>query len=144
MGKGASSYARWRNSLGTNSSRRTPAIAASTPESWTPRRRNCFSIISALDTANSSSFEPSRGGSLDASCRRNFIVLLPDPSSCYLLLWLRINLLQEFTHGCVNLNVMPSIAFADGTRYGHVHGPGVHLHRRSIRRGDLDEWNAQS
>src|SRR5712692_1316013 len=46
MGKGRSSYACERNSSETNSCRGTAFIAASTPLSVMPRRRNCFSIIS--------------------------------------------------------------------------------------------------
>src|SRR6266851_6430245 len=47
MGKGRSSYACERSSSETNACRGTAAIAASTPPSVMPRRRNCFSIISA-------------------------------------------------------------------------------------------------
>src|SRR5271169_2506990 len=94
--------------------------------------------------ANPSSPARSWGGSLSPSCRKSFIVLPPHQSACKLLVCLRINLLQEFTHGCVYLNVMPSITFADRARDGHVHWPGVHLHRRSVRRGDFDEWNTHS
>src|SRR5438552_5927489 len=53
MGKGRSSYACERTSSGTNSCRGTDAIAASTTGSMTPRRRNCFSIISARRAAYS-------------------------------------------------------------------------------------------
>src|SRR6266436_2265190 len=54
MGKGTSSYARERSSSGTNSCRGTAVIAASTLASLMPRRRNCFSIISARCAAYSS------------------------------------------------------------------------------------------
>src|SRR5712691_367586 len=54
MGKGRSSYACKRNSSETNSCRGTAAIAASTPPSVMPRRRNCFSSISARRAAYSS------------------------------------------------------------------------------------------
>src|SRR5258708_20712507 len=53
MGKGRSAYACERNSSETNSCRGTAAIAASTPLSVMPRRRNCFSIISTCCTAYS-------------------------------------------------------------------------------------------
>jgi len=53
MGNGTSSYARERSSSGTNSCRGTAVIAASTPASLMPRRRNCFSIISARCAAYS-------------------------------------------------------------------------------------------
>src|SRR5438477_8718171 len=53
MGKGRSSYACERTSSGTNSCRGTVAMAASTTGSMTPRRRNCFSIISARCVAYS-------------------------------------------------------------------------------------------
>src|SRR6266403_4185178 len=53
MGKGTSSYARERSSSGTNSCRGTAVIAASTLASLMPRRRNCFSIISARCAAYS-------------------------------------------------------------------------------------------
>src|SRR5215472_5786944 len=47
IGKAQSSYARDRSSAATNSWRGTASIAASTARSSIPRRRNCFSIISA-------------------------------------------------------------------------------------------------
>src|SRR6267378_1956821 len=47
MGNGTSSYARERSAPGTNSCRGTAVIAARTASSLMPRRRNCFSIISA-------------------------------------------------------------------------------------------------
>src|SRR5467141_1214655 len=53
MGRGTSSYARERSSSGTNSCRGTAVIAASTLASLMPRRRNCFSIISARCAAYS-------------------------------------------------------------------------------------------
>src|SRR5271163_3175945 len=56
-------------------SRGTPDIAASTRKSLTPRPRNCFSIISARGTANSSCPKPSPDGSLGAWSRNSFIFL---------------------------------------------------------------------
>src|SRR6266851_1616874 len=53
MGKGRSSYACERSSSDTNSCRGTAVMAASTPLSAMPRRRNCFSIISTHCTAYS-------------------------------------------------------------------------------------------
>src|SRR5713226_6277011 len=53
MGKGRSSYACKRSSSATNSCRGTAVIAASTAASPMPRRRNCFSIISARCAAYS-------------------------------------------------------------------------------------------
>src|SRR6267143_1496055 len=53
MGKGRSSYACERSSSTTNSCRGTAIIAASTSASPTPRRRNCFSIISTRSAAYS-------------------------------------------------------------------------------------------
>src|SRR5215469_7990779 len=47
MGKGRSSYARARTSGGTNSWRGTDSMALRTQRSSMPRRRNCFSTISA-------------------------------------------------------------------------------------------------
>src|SRR5215472_748726 len=47
MGKGRSSYARARTSGGTNSWRGTDSMALRTQGSSMPRRRNCFSTISA-------------------------------------------------------------------------------------------------
>src|SRR6266436_1325871 len=70
MGKGTSSYARERSSSGTNSCRGTAVIAASTLASLMPRRRNCFSIISARCAAYSffSSMRNRRGMFFPRAC----------------------------------------------------------------------------
>src|SRR6267378_2074571 len=70
MGNGTSSYARERSSSGTNSCRGTAVIAASTPASRIPRRRNCFSIISARCAAYSffSSMRNRHGMFLPRAC----------------------------------------------------------------------------
>src|SRR5260370_22929280 len=69
MGKGRSSYARERRSGATNSWRGTASMAARTDKSSMPRRRSCFSIISARCGAYS----------LLSSMRNRRSVLFPCP-----------------------------------------------------------------
>src|SRR2546427_13107057 len=70
MGRGSPPYACERSSSKTNSSRGTAVIAASTPLSVTPRRRNCFSIISTHCAAYSffSSMRDRRWMSFPSAC----------------------------------------------------------------------------